>query len=163
MTARERSVNDAQIARPEDDEEERLAIEQWEAERLALKQRQQASTVYFVEAVGLDLIKIGYASNVPLRIRSIETSCPVPVRLLGTFPGGPEMERHFHKEFATHRSHREWFRRSPDMDRLLSQLAPPTASPPDVADDVERSRKFYRKYRSRPLTFGDSGAQRGAQ
>jgi hypothetical protein len=81
--------------------------------------------VYFIEAVGLDLIKICYARDIRKRMRRLSTGCPAPLRLLGTFPGGLEIERHYHKRLAACRAHGEWFRRSPALDAVLAGLDEP--------------------------------------
>ncbi|HEY2509458.1 MAG TPA: GIY-YIG nuclease family protein [Polyangiaceae bacterium] len=42
-------------------------------------------TIYFIEAVGADRVKIGRTQHdIVRRLRQIQTSCPFPVRLLGT-------------------------------------------------------------------------------
>jgi hypothetical protein len=48
--------------------------------------------VYFIEAVGLDVIKVGYARDISERMRKLGPGCPAPLRLLGTMPGGLKTE-----------------------------------------------------------------------
>lgn len=64
--------------------------------------------VYFIEAAGL--IKIGVSTNVTTRVGAIRASCPVPVKLLGSFYGDYGDERSLHMRYEEHRSHGEWFR-----------------------------------------------------
>lgn len=61
--------------------------------------------VYFIAGAGL--IKIGVSTNVPSRFRAIRNSSPVPVELLGVFPGGTLEEGWAHQRFAHLRRHGE--------------------------------------------------------
>lgn len=68
--------------------------------------------VYFAEADN-GLVKIGKAKNVRLRISSLRSSSPIPLRLLHVIDcngRSRQIERHFHKMFKTKRRHGEWFR-----------------------------------------------------
>lgn len=56
------------------------------------RDRDLTSRIYFIEAVGTGLIKIGYALNVDTRLRTLATSSAVPLQLLGTIEGGPTKE-----------------------------------------------------------------------
>lgn len=67
--------------------------------------------VYFVGAVGTELIKIGSAFDIELRLKELQTISPLPLRLLFyVLYGGEAMERRMHRMFRTRRSHGEWFR-----------------------------------------------------
>lgn len=65
--------------------------------------------IYFVEAVGLDRVKIGVSENVAERLKALATGCPCPVRLLRTVKGWHRDERALHTLFAAHRVNGEWF------------------------------------------------------
>lgn len=65
--------------------------------------------VYFIEAVGADAIKIGIARNVDRRLQGHQVSCPLPLRLLASAPGGMEEEKHIHHRFAHLLVRGEWF------------------------------------------------------
>jgi hypothetical protein len=118
--------------------------------------------VYFIEAVGLDMIKIGYARDIPERLRKLSPGCPVPMRLLGTVPGGLRTEQQYHERLAGCRDHGEWFRRCPELEGVLAaidkpaEIEPPAVEPTDDPRDAKR-RAFYKKYRNRP--FGPSWAK----
>lgn len=90
-------------------------------ERKLDKQRE----VYFVRAIGLNLIKIGVANNAALRLRSLMSHSPVPLELLAIQPctrsGATEVEHH--RRFARQRRHGEWFEPSPDLMELIGMLA----------------------------------------
>lgn len=78
--------------------------------------------VYFIEAVGLNLVKIGYARNVAERMRKLRPGCPAPLRFLGTLPGGIREERDLHVTLHKAHAHGEWFRRCPELDAILATI-----------------------------------------
>lgn len=67
--------------------------------------------VYFVAAG--QQVKIGVAKNIRARLAGLQTSSPVPLRLLAFAPGGLAEERAYHREFAAHRLLGEWFELAP--------------------------------------------------
>ncbi len=90
--------------------------------------------VYFILAAGRELrsesyVKIGWTGTCPWsRMNNIDTSSPLPLRLIALVPGSQKVERDYHKVFAELRHHNEWFRwetsliefvnRYPDPDRV---------------------------------------------
>jgi hypothetical protein len=60
---------------------------------------------YFLRAG--QLTKIGRSTDVPARIRTLQTGCPSPIRLIALLEGDRESE--WHQRFAEHRVHGEWF------------------------------------------------------
>jgi hypothetical protein len=72
-------------------------------------------SVYFVQA-SHGPIKIGVATNVPVRIADLQCANPDPLTLLGALPGSYGHEMLLHRLFAADRMAGEWFRQS---DRLL--------------------------------------------
>ena len=89
--------------------------------KLMREARNRHSTIYFVEAVGLDLIKIGYAMDPWKRFHILLSAAPVPLKMLAMKPGGPVEESRLHQQFAAQRSHGEWFRRCPEFDALIAE------------------------------------------
>lgn len=85
------------------------------------EERNQWSSIYFVEAVGLNLIKIGYAMDPWQRFNVLLSAAPVPLKMLAMKPGGPVEETRLHQQFAAQRSHGEWFRRCPELDALIAE------------------------------------------
>lgn len=73
--------------------------------------------VYYVR-LSPDIIKIGYTTNLPLRVAALRVD---PDALLASEPGGRDVERRRHEEFAAERiSRREDFKPSA---RLLAHIA----------------------------------------
>jgi Meiotically up-regulated gene 113 len=95
--------------------------------------REENCRVYFVEAVGTDMIKIGYAMNIDTRMRSLLTASAVPLRLVATLRGGPILEGRLHIQLAEHRAHGEWFHRCPTLNDMIDLADKPKESPPYVA------------------------------
>lgn len=71
--------------------------------------REEAETsVYFIESASGG-IKIGKARDVQLRLRGLQTAHPVKLTVLATTTGGDAAEKAYHRQFAEHRLHGEWF------------------------------------------------------
>jgi hypothetical protein len=69
--------------------------------------------IYFSQAEGTDLVKIGFTAGEPLkRLRELQTGCPHRLVLLAAVEGGEQDEGNWHKEFATDRVNGEWFKSS---------------------------------------------------
>jgi hypothetical protein len=82
-----------------------------------------SARVYFLEAIGLDKIKIGASEDVADRCRVIQGLSPVPLSLLCHVPGGEQLERSLHERFSHLRSHGEWFYATPELREFIKALA----------------------------------------
>lgn len=88
-----------------------------EARRLRIERAATTGGVYFVEAVGLKKVKIGYAIDVKKRLAALATNCPTPLRLMAFVQGPRELEFTLHIRFWKCHSHLEWFHlRKPILD-----------------------------------------------
>lgn len=67
-------------------------------------------TVYFVGATISGFVKIGKADNVEQRVAALQTSCPEPLVLLATAPGGLAEESAFHRRHFEAKQRGEWYR-----------------------------------------------------
>lgn len=67
--------------------------------RLTKSCRQPESFIYFIEATGLQKIKIGLSDHPEKRLAQLATGSPVPLRLVATTPGDSEAEKKLHKRF----------------------------------------------------------------
>jgi hypothetical protein len=65
--------------------------------------------IYFVQEQGEGFIKIGYASSIADRFRTLQTGSPRKLRMLGAVPGGPGNEFALHVRFKAMRFRAEWF------------------------------------------------------
>lgn len=85
-------------------------------------QLKQTSFVYFIEAVGLDRIKIGKADDVDRRLSQLKTGTPCELRLLKKLPGSVELERSFHSRFSSLRLNGEWFHAAQPLRNFIASL-----------------------------------------
>lgn len=81
----------------------------------------QPGTVY---AVGFaDYVKIGYARCLKDRIATLQTGLPVELIVYGSWPGTKSDEGALHARFATERLRGDWFRLTPEVHQVISDLA----------------------------------------
>ncbi len=65
--------------------------------------------VYFIEAVGLSRVKIGYSDDPEKRIKQLSTGSPVSLKIYAKVPGNQAMEKEIHQRFSHLRVENEWF------------------------------------------------------
>ena len=78
--------------------------------------------VYFIEAVGLERVKIGYTDNLRRRLTVISSYCPVAVKVLAIVRGSRQEENSYHKRFASARIRGEWFQMTVPLKRMIAGL-----------------------------------------
>lgn len=76
--------------------------------------------VYFVEAVGMSLVKIGYTLRVPERFAAMLTASPARLSLLACTTGGPQVEAALHARLDAYRAHGEWFHKTPEVEAEIA-------------------------------------------
>jgi hypothetical protein len=79
----------------------------------------QEGFVYFAEIPGR--VKIGFAKDVGLRIKTLQTGCADPIVVAFSQPGSRSTERGYHKRFAHLRGAGEWFRVEGDLAVFLDE------------------------------------------
>lgn len=84
--------------------------------------KESASRIYFIEAVGANRIKIGRSNNVGKRIRSLQCASPFKLILLAEAPGSSFTETYFHNIFREHRVGGEWFSDCPEIRAHIGSL-----------------------------------------
>lgn len=79
----------------------------------------------FVYFIGGDEgpIKIGWSSNVEGRLKGLQTSHAAPLKVYAFKKGRLAHEAWYHKRFAAHRLHGEWFERHPDVLAEIERLS----------------------------------------
>ena len=73
------------------------------------------SYIYFIETIDYDFIKIGISTNVSQRLKSLQSSCPLELRMLRYIKGGPKDEQYLHNRFAKYIVRGEWYCKSKDL------------------------------------------------
>lgn len=149
-----RQIEDAKarIAELEVDirQETGLSILKMRDGRRAIKNehKDKKSFVYFVELVGQGVMKIGRAKDIASRVSSIQSSTPGEIKLLGTIPGGREVERDAHSHFAQHRARGEWFSLNPEVrSQVVHIVSSGTVPEPDVPPELEFLVRHVRRAR----------------
>ena len=80
--------------------------------------------LYFVQAG--DAIKIGCTQNPKKRFAQMQTGCPKKIVVLCALEGSAWLERFYHRKFAAHRLHGEWFDPHPDILAEIERLRTPS-------------------------------------
>lgn len=80
----------------------------------------EAGLTYFIGG-DVGAIKIGRSVNVAVRLKDIQACSPIPVRVLATRAGNSR-EKMYHRLFAAHRLHGEWFERCPEIEAEIARL-----------------------------------------
>lgn len=97
-------------------------VEAWAGETNAIIERwPEGRIAYFLHGVE-GFVKIGFTGDFARRALAIQPGCPEPLQLLAYTSGGRATEREYHRRFAVHRAHGEWFRRSPAIDAEIVRL-----------------------------------------
>ncbi len=85
---------------------------------------QTPADVYFIQAEGEGLIKIGLSSYPDCRLDAIQANSPARLRIIGIVPeGGYGLEAALHRRFASNRQHHEWFAPTPDLMKWIAAHA----------------------------------------
>jgi len=88
--------------------------------RLGSAEYENCCRIYFIEAVGMGLIKIGYTIDPAKRFMTMLTMSPAPLSLLGSISGGPQKETEIHAQLEPHRLHGEWFKATPEVMAIVA-------------------------------------------
>jgi hypothetical protein len=83
--------------------------------------------VYFIEAVGLGVVKIGCADDARKRLAQLQVGCPDDLVLRGVFhtDDAPRLEAAYHERYAHLRIRGEWFRFDEDLRDLADSAFDP--------------------------------------
>lgn len=90
---------------------------------------QKMRCVYFLEDTNTGLIKIGIASDVRIRIRTLENDNKTTLRFLGYIGGNKHDETALHLQFRDYCVMGEWFSPEPALLEYISEKATKTMPP----------------------------------
>jgi len=84
----------------------------------------ESGYVYFVETEDGQHVKIGFSTRPRQRFTGLGTLRPssFAIRLIGSFPASRETESWLHQKFESARDNGEWFRKTPELARLIRAL-----------------------------------------
>ena len=71
--------------------------------------------VYFVQSVGGEAIKIGFAKDVRKRLRALQGASPYQLKVLLVLEGGQKFETELHRKFKKSKLMNEWYKPSTDL------------------------------------------------
>jgi hypothetical protein len=78
--------------------------------RRLVEDERRGATVYVVEALGLERIKIGTARDVVKRLQTLQCASPVELVVIGQISGGHFTEKWLHYRLKQYSIRGEWFR-----------------------------------------------------
>jgi hypothetical protein len=90
-----------------------------ETRLLSYMTRRDRGHIYFARCG--DRVKIGFASDVPHRIRTLQIGCPDPITVLLLYPATRRDEATLHKRFKKYRQRGEWFRLVPAITSYIAE------------------------------------------
>ena len=85
-------------------------------------------TIYFIEAIGQDRIKIGKPRDPKNRLRQLQTGNAFKLQLLGVIVDKASRESELHALFAQDRIQGEWFRDTARLRSYVKDFARPYGS-----------------------------------
>ena len=94
-------------------------VEAFEQSGAAIPGQVGRGFIYFVKAG--PFIKIGFATDVDKRAKSLATACPYPIEVIHTQLGSIKDESELHRRFAHLRAQGEWFRHEAELADFISE------------------------------------------
>lgn len=88
--------------------------------------------IYFIEAEGLGLVKIGFSRNLSKRLRVLRASSPVPLLLIKTVRASIQTEQALIAVFSKYNAHHEWFKYHATLRQFIQGLKEKQAFSPEM-------------------------------
>lgn len=95
-------------------------------------------TVYVIEAVGINAVKIGRTGDLENRLGGMRTDCPAPLVVLVATCDNARRERALHTLFADEHIHGEWFTASTRLRAFVEWMK--TASTAEIGARLRLAR-----------------------
>lgn len=89
--------------------------------RAGVRPMPERATIYFV-GPQTGPIKIGFATRLDFRMRDLRKANAYPLHVWAQVEGPVKLEREYHKRFAAHRLHGEWFERCPAIESEIDRI-----------------------------------------
>lgn len=81
--------------------------------------RAERERVYFIGDLSIGYVKVGYSQSLKLRLDSLQTGCPFPLKVLAVIRAPSRVESAIHRYLDEWRSIGEWFHASPTVLHLV--------------------------------------------
>lgn len=107
--------------------------------RTRARLRRYSGFVYFIR--GNNLIKIGFATNIDRRMRSLQCSSSERLTLMGFIPGSPLLEKQLHNRFDSLREWGEWFRAARRLLDFIEKNTQEQSKPSDSERTSEHAKR----------------------
>jgi hypothetical protein len=92
-------------------EAEKLRREVEKQQKLRMEYKKKyPGFIYFIQGSTGGAVKIGYAKDVSIRLKSLQTGYPDTLIILCAVPGSPMNEKFLHNKFSNHKLQGEWFK-----------------------------------------------------
>jgi hypothetical protein len=78
--------------------------------------------LYFIGSADQDAVKIGFATEVAMRLSSLQTGNPSELTFVASVPCTFGAEQHLHRMLKDHRLRLEWYRRDEFILALMDEL-----------------------------------------
>ena len=76
--------------------------------------------VYFIEAISVNRIKIGYSDNPDKRIKQLLTGSALALEMRAVMPGSQATEKELHQRFSHLRIENEWFEFNDEIRQYIA-------------------------------------------
>jgi len=88
----------------------------------------------------MDFVKIGLTNQPERRIRTLASTLPLPIEVLGIHSGNGADEALLHARFRDQRTRGEWFKHTPEIERMaIEGFSALGVAPEDFTPDVFRT------------------------
>jgi len=84
------------------------------------RKEKKIGLVYFIEAVGISRVKIGYSDNPDKRLKQLTTGSPLTLELRATMPGSLTTEKELHQRFNHLCIDNEWFHFTDEIKQYIA-------------------------------------------
>ena len=79
------------------------------------------SYVYFIEALGMDKVKIGFSNDPERRLSVLQTGSPSKLIMVAKIPGDIQLEKQLHNKFDHIRINKEWFHATKELKEFIKE------------------------------------------
>jgi hypothetical protein len=95
------------------------ATERRVSRREARRLQRESQGLVYIAGAGPNTVKIGFTTNMRVRLKGLATGSPAEIEVLAVFPGTTADERELHQRFAKDHLRGEWFRLSAEIAEFI--------------------------------------------
>lgn len=87
-----------------------------------MRSKTKPGTIYFIESKSQGAIKVGFADDLYMRLKGLQTGNPAILTIKAEIPGTRECEELIHRLLKKYRTNREWYPATHLFDMLIDDL-----------------------------------------